>query len=624
MKHFYFVNIYILCVCLFFNCSSTVIELTNDTLLTHFKEYDYGFVFFYSNDSPFCHSILPVLNATSYEIKQLNLTNSSISIAQINIDKYPSILKQHNIQHIPSIIWFNNKLQLLIEYLGETEMSSYFISYIKRNINFTEHNGLKRISSYNELSNEIFSKNKTKPTNDFDKPNSILLICNNNSSNVQFQMLINSAFNIGINNILYTNHTNDIETICKGDKEIEMYMFKINNIGILQYEYINITQSDFTYELNNKDMIHIEPYDKLTVHLLEKIMLMYSKENINLFTKENEDLISQGINTLTIVHNFTLNSTSYNNLISNLLPITYLYRKDFLFMLGTPRTKFSQLFIDSFNIKNTSFPSICLTHSNTTSISKYKTIIPSTNVNEIISSITSFIHQLQQGQLHPYITSQDGVVGNETDENGIMYLNGYTYENIFNNNKDVLIMYCSFKIDICNEYMPRFKKLANRLQHNVNLTIAYIDPYENEIYNVYYNYLPGIVLFKASDYKQTDIGEEYEGKLISKSIIEFIKKHALYEINVKDNAEEMSTVKEEMEKELKRMELDKPGTMRKVYQMILDPQQAKLYMNHNKSIEYYEEEYISYQLLMNVKERNYKSNEYYINNNNDNSTTTDL
>ena len=572
--------------CVAFSFSQNVIELSPKSLKEIIVDNEMGFIFFFSPESPYCQSILQTYNILPQIIKNKQYTHT-ITISKLNIDKYEEIKNIYSIKDVPTILWFNNIHNYLTEYFGDTETTDNFVNFIDKQIEFSSN--YPREISYDDFYNSVSFKSITPKTNKTDDlPNqNLILICEKNKEQFQkeFKIIINSAFNIGITKIFFSKDK-------KFDKDcdtnmINVLIFKLNDKGNKSYEKIEFAQTDFLPKSNG---FQFEPFTHYLSEKIEKIFEIYSLNRINLFTHKTEELISKGIPTLVIAHNFTSHTKEYETFINNLSYISDKYRKDISILIGSPKTKFTQLFVESFKINENNLPLLCLTAPSNNTIIKYRDEInKNISINEIIIQIQTFIEKYIKGNLLPYISTEK-IPDEVIDKYGVHHFVVSNYIEAMKEQKDILIYYCSPRLEICNNFVPRLQKLASRLQKSNNLIIGEINPYTNEINAVDFNYLPGIVLFKDID-NQKKKPIEYKGRLIIKDIFNFLKDNVSHDIIIDEITQE-TMIKDEMINELKRIDINNLGTWRKVYHKLNNPEQMKLYLIDNKEDIQQEEDYI--------------------------------
>lgn len=569
-----------------FSFSQNVIELSPNSLKEITVDNEMGFIFFFSPESPYCQSILQTYNILPQTIKKKQY-NHTIIISKLNIDKYDIIKSIYSIKDVPTILWFNKIHNYFTEYYEDTETTDNFINFIDKQLEFSS-NYPKEVS-YNDFYNSVSFKPiipKTNKTDDIPNQN-LILICGKNKEQFQkeFNIIINSAFNAGITKIFVSKDIK-FNKDCNTNM-INALIFKLNDKGSKIYETIEFKQKDFLPERNG---FQFEPFTHYLSEKIEKIFQVYSLNKINIFTHKTEELISKGIPTLVIVHNFTNHTKDYEYFINKLSYISDKYRKVVLILIGSSKTKFTQLFVESFKINENNLPLLCLTAPSNNTIIKYREeISQNISINEFIMQIKTFIEKYIKGILVPYISTEK-ILDKVTDKYNIHHLVVSNYNEIMKEQKDILIYYCSPRIEICNSFIPRLQKLALRLQKSKKLIIGEINPYTNEINAVDFNYLPGIVLFKDID-NQEKKPIEYKGKLIIRDILNFIKENVSNKVVV-DEVTEETMIKDEMSNELKRIDINNLGTWRKIYQKLNNPDQMKFYLIDNKESIQQEQEYI--------------------------------
>ena len=159
-------------------------------------------------------------------------------------------------------------------------------------------------------------------------------------------------------------------------------------------------------------------------------------------------------------------------------------------------------------------------------------------------NIIKFIKDWEENKLKRNLKSEKEPKNN----NGTVFIVvGKNFEKeVINNDKDIMVMFYAPWCNHCKEFMPKYEEAAKILKKNNKLILAKIDGSANEVEQVTITGFPTILFFRGN--KKNEKPLQYNGKRTTKDIIQFIKKHSSYEIEIDDDTKEN---KEEIEKNKK-------------------------------------------------------------------------
>jgi hypothetical protein len=262
-----------------------------------------------------------------------------------------------------------------------------------------------------------------------------------------------------------------------------------------------------------------------------------------------------------------------------------LYRKEMFFMYGSSNTKFTQIFAESYRLNSKDMPVMCLASPGESEmLEKYRRIMNTKDRAPSVEEIILFIEDWKMFNLIPY-TSSEEIPKNPIDENGIMKLVGDTFrKTVMTRGKDVIVLICSERLDACNKFRPIFTRVVKKLRSNEKLIFAEVNPYTNEIEFVGYDLLPSIIVFQDKENKLQNY-KEYKGKLFTREIIKFIKENVVNTISKEETLlhEDLSS-KEEIQQEIKTIDLEQKGVARKLYDTLTDPEQKVLFKSPDADV----------------------------------------
>lgn len=565
-----------------------VLDLTNENIETFLKTNKMGFLEFYSPDCPHCQSIELVYESTAQKVKEKGL---GVVFGRINGDKFPEVMKKYNVEEVPTIYWFNNEKDQMTVYQGDTEMSSYFLDFIKDQmafetpqVTFEEWNKMYEEGRiYNYTNVLIIFKSDKKKDSELDSS--------------KFNIIANAAWKVDIKTIMWTNDKL-FKKYYKINEESNpdgifclIFKTRFSKINMDLYEKIKFTSVDL--ERNSEKIPGV--YHTRVEFLLK----LYSKELVNIFNHENERMIVMGFPTVILAHNHELESKEYEQMLEQMSRVALKYRREVFFMYGSMRTKFTQIFTESYRLHASQFPVLgfaSVSEKNPEIIEKYKRVIKLNRDKETTSIIstnyeeelTNFIEDWKNMNLQPYVSSEE-IPSSPIDENGIYKLVGDTFrKEVEKPGRDVMVVLCTDRLDNCVKFKEIYSRVARKLRDNEKIVFAEINPYENELDYIRYDFIPGILFFRDKSGKsdsKADVGngkveqaEEYKGKLTTRDIIKFIKEKASYPITYEESlpVEEILLRNEEMN-ELKPMDLNQKGMVRKLHDQLVDPNQKELY-----------------------------------------------
>jgi thiol-disulfide isomerase/thioredoxin len=563
------------------NCDDLINELTSESIDSFLRNKQMGFIMFYSPDCPFSQSIKPVFEESAKLVQEKGMKN--ITFSRVNIDKNSDLMERFSFFDIPSIIWFDNNRNLFNLYSGNTEMASAFLDFIETQSSFKPSQidfNLWKEKIYPDLRESGGSKKALVFVGDIHKEKERKI----------FYSVMNTAWNEGIKNLYWTTDEK-FHSYYKIDKDkYNFLMFKIrkeeirikdgieslmsyNNIDT--FEKLNIIDSDCELDKEIK-VLNTDMNNRV-----EKILKLYSQDPISIFESEKERMIVLGIPTLVLAHNFEQGSDEYEKLLRNFLQITKKYRKEVFFMIGSPKTKFTQILTDSFNLKPQDFPTLCMLSVNDSAretIEKYKVSFENKKEAPSVEMLDEIVQQWLNNKLEPFINSEEIATDEQIKANdGIIKIVGRNFYNItMQPGYDVFLVLCHEKIEECKRFREIYKKVVRKLKKNDKLLFTECNPYNNEINFVGYESIPGIVMFPDKDHKIIQ-NTEFKGKLTTREIIKWIKEQAVHNITIDDSVENGEYDLKEEINELKPIKLGESGALSKLHDFVVDILQYELY-----------------------------------------------
>jgi len=314
-------------------------------------------------------------------------------------------------------------------------------------------------------------------------------------------------------------------------------------------------------------------------------------------------LISMTIPTIILAHSYELNTPEYDKVLDTLSKVAKKYRREIFFMHGTDKSKFTQLFTESYRLYKKDFPALCMsstTDESQESIEKYKKLF--NGVMPTVEDLESFIDDWKSMSLSPYISSEE-IPKIPVDENGIYKLVGDTFKSTIEAaGRDVVLLLCSDRLDVCTKFREIYIRIAKKLKNNDNILFTEVNPYANELEFGNFDNLPGIILLPDRGDKFNN-AVEFKGRLSTKEIIRFIREHTVHPILREDSlpVEEILHREEDMN-EIKPMNLEQKGIARKIHEKMADPDQKELYKFPVKEESAKEQQYLENYLDLRIKE----------------------
>ena len=167
--------------------------------------------------------------------------------------------------------------------------------------------------------------------------------------------------------------------------------------------------------------------------------------------------------------------------------------------------------------------------------------------------------------------------------------------------KDVVVLICSDRLDACNKFRPIFTRVVKKLRSNEKVIFAEVNPYTNEIEFVGYDLLPSIIVFQDKENKLQNF-KEYKGKLFTREIIKFVKENVVHLISKEETlTHEDVTSKEEIQHEIKTMDLEQKGIARKLYDTLTDPEQKVLFKSPDADVIKKERDFLTRKIDMTLQ-----------------------
>lgn len=584
-----------------------ITDLTTSNIESEVLKSKFGFIMFYSIDCRHCQAIDPIYEETARDFMSImskqdeSLSESDrlmktklegLNFYKLNSKTNPELMIKYKIDSVPTIVWFNNVKDHYKVYDSETEMPSYFYKFAMENVEF-------EVPNVNM--DQLVSMSKDK---EFEGKNVMLFVGDIEKHMFVYKNLMNSAWNMGYKHLFQTNDEN-IRNLYKIDsnpqkydvlvfkaKEKKMYMEQFEKMNLSDFDFIDFDSSQTTNHLmsgkynSNFDLSKAHPVKKI-----ETLLKLFSLYPVNRFTHENEKMITRGIPTLTLVHDFDWDSGEYTEMMNAFTRAAMKYRREIFFMLATKYTKLSQVFTESFRLYKQDLPALCMTsisNEKQSNIDKYRKITKGDSFSE--SDIVQFIENWKSMNLANFVASED-LPEQSQDENNIHKLVADNFKSkVEDQGKYILLTMCSDRLDICVKFHERLVRVANKLKNSDKIMIAEMNPYTNEIDTFEIQYIPSIYLIPDRGDKLKNF-TQYKGRLTTREIIRWIRENTnLGEFEETTLPIEDVLMKEEDLNELKPIDLEVKGMSRKVYEKMIDPVQKEMWVFPNKEEAKKEEE----------------------------------
>ena len=578
--------------------NSGVVQLTPENMQEEISRVDFGFVMFTSDDKhsraieTYYHETSDKLRTTLTDNKKditerqmLNRKNlQNLGFFLVDTKKYPEYIEKYAITSFPHFIWFNNPKDHYQIYKGETERPSFFFNFALKQIEYkieeTSLENLLKFPEEKELNGE----------------NLILFIGNDKGkNNFYFTHLMQCAFNNDIVN-LYKSNDEKIRTHFgikfKNDvNNFDAILFRIRNkkIDLNQYERLNISGFDFMQlDRVGKNALSNQNYSKnfdlakaRPIKKINEMMQLYFHHPVTVFSHKKEKLLMSGLPTLTLVHDYAIESNEYKDMLLIFSEISRRYRKELFFMISTRYSKLTQLYAESFSLQKQNFPALCLTATQSTNedqqrIDKFRAI----NAGEVytLEKITNFIEDWKNMKIPVYHPSEE-VPEEIKDEDGIYKFVADNFSKVFNNNKKFILMnLCSDRLEVCEKFRERLIRISHKLKNSDRIIIGEFNPYLNEIEEMFeVRYVPSLFLIPDRGDRFKDM-KRYTGTLTTRDIMKWV----IEETNLNDFEEnklplEETLMMEEDLTDLKLLDLENKSASRAIYSKLMDPVQRELW-----------------------------------------------
>lgn len=594
--------------------SEYVIELDSMNIESEVIKSKYGFILFYSIDCSHCQAIEPIYDEAARDFKKI-MSNEEVKLTEkekllktkleglnfyrINSKKNQDLMIKYKINSVPQIVWYNLEKDHYKIYDSENELPSYYYKFAMKNIEFNVPE--LNIDSLSTLSTEKKIRGK----------NVMLFVGDINVNEYSYKNFMNTAWNIGLKNLFHTND-DKVKSIFKIDSssdkfDVVVFKTKDRSFSLERFEKMNLSLYDFV-EFDNSILSSLGKYNSKfdlakasPIKKVKNLLKLFRSDPINRFTHENEKIISTGIPTLTLVHDYDIDSTEYTETLRIFTRVALKYRREIFFMLSTKYTKMSKMLAESFKISKLNIPILCLTsisNEKQSQIDKYRKKLEKGN-SRIFSeeNITEFIEKWKSMQLPSYVASED-IPENPHDENNIVKLVGDNFKStIEEKDKYILLALCAERLEVCVKFRQRLIRIANKLKNSNRIIIAELNPYENEMDSFEFRYIPSVFLIPDKGEKLKNINQ-YKGRLETVEIIKWVKEIAqLGDFEEVSLPIEDTLMKEEIMNELKPYDLEIKGTLNKLYQKLIDSEQMKLWDYPNREEARKEQEILDSHLI---------------------------
>lgn len=577
----------------------SIVDLTSSNIDSEVLKSKYGFVMFTSSDCRHCQAVEPIFEETARDLKAM-MTKPEESLSEkdrllrskleglgfyrLNSKTNPELMTKFKVDALPTIIWFNNVKDHYKVYDADTEMSSYFYEFALRNVEFDvpeiNMDGLLSLSKERE----------------FGERNVLLFIGDAEKNKFVFKNLVSTAWNMGYQHLFQTNDerikmTYKIESapekydvLVFKTKDKKMYLEQFERMSLSDHDFVDFDTSQSTNHLMSGK--YNSSFDLSKAHSIKKIetlLRLFSHYPVNRFTYENEKLITRGVPTVTLVHDYDFDSAEYTEMMNALTRVAIKYRREIFFMLATKYTKLTQVFSESFRLFRKDLPALCMTsvsNEKQSNIDKYRRVTRGVSFSE--RDIVEFIENWKSMRLQNFLASEE-MPEKPHDENNLYKLVAENFKSkIEEQGKYILLTLCSDRLDICVKFRERLIRIASKLKNSDRIMIAELNPYTNEVDNFEIQYIPSIYLIPDRGDKLKNL-LQYKGRLSTREIIRWLRENSnLGEFEENSLPIEDVLMKEEDLNELKPIDLEVKGMSRKVYEKMVDPVQKEMWVFPNK------------------------------------------
>ena len=512
-------------------------ELNESNFYSEILKSRMGFVMFYSEDCPHCQAVSPIYEETFSTYREImakteNLTANEMLIKQklqnlnffkINSNNNNPLMDKYKLDFIPTIIWFNNEKDHFRIYDSETESSAYFFDFALKQLDY----------SVREINMETLMSMQNQQ--ELEGDNVFLFVGDKEKQMPFYTILMDTAWNMNYKNIYYTND-DIIKSTFKISSNFDVVVFKVKNkrMSIEQFERLNLTEFDFAEDESKTPTVTSDsPFEIKRTKIqppkkIENLIKLFSYDPINRFSHSNQKMISNGMTTLVVAHDYDLDTPEYEEFMRSMTNVAMRYRREIFFMFASKYSKMTQLFAESFRILRKNMPVLCLTsltsQSGDGNIEKFRKTFDGKKITE--NDIVEFIEAWKQMKLTPFISSED-LPTSPTDENNIYKLVANNFSSVVEKpGRDVLLCLCSDRLEICEKFRERLIRIANKLKNTDKIIVAEVDPYSNEIHDFGLEGLPGIILLTDVANKIEE-NKDYRGRITTSEIFAWVKENAV-------------------------------------------------------------------------------------------------
>ena len=471
-----------------------VLKLNEENLGYAMHEFKYLTILFYSASDPNCKSVIPEFESAAQILKKENF-----ALGKINADVSSEIIRYFRVEAIPSIAIIRR---------GSPE----FYEGEKKKIDIAGWVLDKTMKEFNEIHNE-------KELEEFVKQFDLSMIYYGKDKNALREMILaeRKIDDIPMGRIADDNMIKSHAE--KGHEDKKEYLILNTDTELKKY---------YLYDIKSEKIIQF-----YNLYSTPKVIEFAAQTSPILFSKRQNSLIIFSSRTL----------SQFNEM------------KDLLGKIWPKVNKKLKLFISDLNegmsvrlseycgAKEKDIPIAYILEPVSENPTKYRL------EGEITEeSLLKFIEDWENGKLKVFMRSEPEI----KDNNGEVFnLVGKTYKrDVIDNDKDVVIYFYAPWCEKCQNFYPKYERLARKLRkNNKNLLFAKMDATENDIEYFAINKYPTIKFYPGN---KKDVAPVHIGnKLSIVEMLDIIKENAFHKVNDEnyDRKKEIELEKKEREEE---------------------------------------------------------------------------
>lgn len=478
-----------------------ITELNKSTYEVFINLHKICIVFVHIQDSRIYNDTLDSSKSAIEIIKKKSLQNIEFGVLQLPIGT--DSLSGFTFTDQPFLIFINNESEGQMSLISITNNVVEIVNKIEPLLPYTAR----------EISYEEVNRNLTK-NNDKDKGNALLFLGNVQEYHEQFNKIMKSAKRCQIDELVYSNN-----------KQL-LHYFQLSDHG--QFYVLLFKQFIGIFDVTKFELIDIKEEDFNSGDFLDHVLLLYSSNFYENYTQDHESLIMSGIPVVTIVHNYSFNSSDHVQLLKTAEHLGRKYiRKLKVLIADYSSSSYINKFKTSFRINEEELPIICLTSTEDyeqSNLDKYRLSFSERVIK--YQALLQFIQNWKNNKIAKFFVSEE-IPENPFTNHNIRTLVRDNYLTSINPENHHIVFICQDRFKICEEAHQVYSQLSSLYERRDNKVIfSMVDSYKNELDFLDIKRLPTLFVYPVNG-QQTleDRLIEFKGNFTINSMQKFLTKH---------------------------------------------------------------------------------------------------